>query len=1301
MKYILGIDPGVASIGWAVVEVDDNDIPKCITDHGVVLFDKVEDKDGKPRNLERRTKRGLRRVIRRRRERLRRIRNLLLNQFSITEDDFFKLFHEKGKKQNNNILELNVKGLTNKLNDEELIRVLVAYAKNRGFKSNRKVNRNNELGKMKSAISNIQEIMKENSCLVSEAVLLYQEKNNIPISHNDNDHYHYCYERADVEKEISSLLDKQIEFNVIDKDFKDKYINIWGSQRDYSEGPACGPYRVDIMKLFGKCKFRPQEYRVPKACPSYDFFVLVQKLQNIRYLVKDANSGEYIKEGKKIKEFALKKDEIEHLFSLSKECDVKYEDVLETVKSKRAPGVKVDIIKLPQIGKKEFRDLVKKYRKDNGIKDGQTLSDEQMREVNTLAQKIQLGKEVYKLNSYRKFKEKLKAIGHEDKIEDIDFLDIAGQILAFAKTDKKIEELFNNPKFKDELSPEEKEIIKKLDIDITGSGSLCLSLTKEVLDYMLDGYSYDDAMKELDFNHSDINYDKFKNGFPTVEEIEKIYHTEITNPSVKHTLVYMRKLYNAIVDKYGAPYSVHLEIPRDLSKSLKERRRIEEEQKDNYYDNEIAKIRMAESLGLNDIKNKHNRNFKYEDIMRFRLWEEQKHCCIYSDGEEAYIRPDQVLDGKSVHVDHILPFSRSFDDSYANKVLVFAEKNKDKKDKTPYEWFGKDKATWAAFKKKIENNPYLSQKKKNNLLNEDEITFDEFSSRSLNSTAYISRLLLQVFKNLFNSSNNDNKVIPFKGTATSYLRKYYGLNKYTHSIESPNYLLRDTKYIIDVKAIIGSINSKKDSAKIVAQASDKYGRVLSYEITVQCNKNHVFTASEQRIYDTLSKYKNDLIVFLKDCFDGKDIYEVEDFAILEKINKDVSSSQDKNRDIAILAYQMLSGLKSQLNEKNRDNHFHHEIDAILVAIMTRSMQMKITKFSKIVNNGSDGRYVDSESGEVFKSLRNLADKYNVSSLEKNEEFFIPQPYDNFIQELVYKVFERNEEVLNEKLTALFGVETKASVKYPSFQANKKVSGALHKESIYGVRDYNNEKVTVMRTDVRKLSKSGKMEEDAIKKALNNLYDKSGGQKAVYEALKKWLSLPENERKDSLPTICSNPPQYIKKVKMIQTSFDKVVQISKTCDQKGYAVIGGMARIQIYIKDGNLYFCPLSIEKYLLRKNGDLNFKVALWKDRNENNTVYLNYSDINESGFNLYRELYPGQNIFVLLRGNKGILSRVVTFSSGQFEIRSIIGDQLDLINSKIVGKWRKQDFLAISTIDDVVPIKIDILGNLCHTDSY
>ena len=77
-KYVLGLDIGISSVGWGMLRLDENNNPNRIIDVGVKIFSPGEvPKTGASKNLERREKRGARRITRRRSFRVDRTRYLL------------------------------------------------------------------------------------------------------------------------------------------------------------------------------------------------------------------------------------------------------------------------------------------------------------------------------------------------------------------------------------------------------------------------------------------------------------------------------------------------------------------------------------------------------------------------------------------------------------------------------------------------------------------------------------------------------------------------------------------------------------------------------------------------------------------------------------------------------------------------------------------------------------------------------------------------------------------------------------------------------------------------------------------------------------------------------------------------------------------------------------------------------------------------------------------------------------------------------------------------------------------------
>lgn len=1274
-NYVLGLDLGVASIGWACMLLDENDMPKRILDQNVTIFKAIDNDKGKIYNQERRTKRGMRRRTRRRKERLRMIKNHLVNQGIVTKDEIHEMYQGKGKHQGVNVFELKIKGLKEELTNIELAKVLIHYSKFRGFKSNRKIDKTSEEGKMKEAIGAVKLIMKRDDVLVTQAIQTLKNEKGLDTYHNQEENYNYGFERADVEQEIRVLLERQKSFHNLSEDWIETYIKLWGNQRDFSEGPAIGsPYHVDFEKFFGFCKFYPEEKRAPRGAPSYEIFVLLDKLNNLRYFTYDAEGNKVLDEkGRRIIKHNLNVEQIKSLYTLGvgKAKCVKYVDVLKAI---GATIEEVGIVDLPELGSKEFNKLIVKYKEKHNISLSTKLSEEQYTEIKKLAYAERLKKPVYELKSYKDLESQLAKLSAIDLFTR-EQLDIVATILAYAQTDNAIENKVKE-KYNNIFSDKQIDVMKNLQLKLTGSGNISLKLVYKLLPELLSGKAYTEAMATLNFDHSLLNSSKeieFTKGFPTVREIEDKFNTVITNPNVKHILAMLRKVYNAIYEQYGEPKYVHVEVAREVRNSFSERNILRKEQTNNQIANQMAKVELSKLIDPSYLETKHYHNFSKDDLVKFRLWKEQNGRCMYS-GQE--IPKEQLLISADYEVDHILPFSRTFDDSFSNKVLVIKQTNQEKCNQTPYEWLHKRKdGSWDEFKERVESNTQISRKKKQNFLQVEDIEQSEMTAQSLHATSYASKLVAQIFKSLLKTEDNSSRVKTFKGGMTSYLRNYYKLNGLTHSLESKDYKRSDTIFTID-KIEIKS--GKKDKCSIGASATDVYGNTIQYELKVNYKNDSGFSSQfDEDLYQLIVRDADRFIEFceLKRVKD-KGLFDIEELDVFSEIGK-------KDEIFSHVLFELLNGLKSNINEKNRNNHFHHIVDAILVAIMTPSMQIKISNFHKIRQELLNGKteYID-EFGEIL-TYESLKQRYTIDdSISKNPKYQIPLPYPKFVEELKFRVFERDSEILKEALDTLpqyEGVDTSTiQVKYPKLEVDRKVRGGLHAETILGIRNDVCGKIAVKKESVHNLD---------LKK-LESLFDKDGGQKEVYETLKQWIK----DGKKGFPK--QKNGNLIKKVRLTK-GVDNLVKISPSDEQKGYAQIGSVARIEIYKKedDDKLYFVQIPIDAYLKRKKGNKDFNVLVWWGRDKNK-VSINYQDLlNE--YQHYITMYPGQPVKVKMKSNESMIASVVGFSSGMFEVSSITGDGIDLINAKVFKKVRSQYQLTISTIQCIENIKVSTLGVL------
>jgi len=158
------------------------------------------------------------------------------------------------------------------------------------------------------------------------------------------------------------------------------------------------------------------------------------------------------------------------------------------------------------------------------------------------------------------------------------------------------------------------------------------------------------------------------------------------------------------------------------------------------------------------------------DIIRYKLWEETGGISIYTGNT---IQASDIFGGK-YDIDHIIPQSRLFDDSFSNKTLCERALNIEKGNQTAYS-FLKQKYSPAEFEqylsrvKDLEKSEKIKKTKafKLNLTNEK--IPDDFITRQLNETQYISKKAKEILTTICD------KVYTTTGSVTDRLREDWGL----------------------------------------------------------------------------------------------------------------------------------------------------------------------------------------------------------------------------------------------------------------------------------------------------------------------------------------------------------------------------------------------------------------------------------------------------------------------------------------------------------------------------------------------
>jgi CRISPR-associated endonuclease Csn1 len=314
------------------------------------------------------------------------------------------------------------------------------------------------------------------------------------------------------------------------------------------------------------------------------------------------------------------------------------------------------------------------------------------------------------------------------------------------------------------VKPEITEAV--LELSFSNFIRLSLKALHKIIPHMEAGLRYDEAVQAAGYAHHSRIHTATKTLY-----IPKISRDDIANPVVSRALNQARKLVNAIAREYGSPSAVHIELARDLNKPYDERRRIDKEQK---------AYREAKEQDIAQFEKTFDFTPKGLDLVKWRLYREQNAQCAYS---QQGFDLSRLFEAGYAEIDHALPRSRSFDNSMNNKILVHSMHNRNKGNRTPYEYLGGDHNApeWQRFVAWVEGNKIYRLAKRQRLLRKDfgaeEAT--KFRERNLTDTRYASRVFKQLVEtHLQLAGEPDNKrCVVVSGQLTAYLRARWGLNK--------------------------------------------------------------------------------------------------------------------------------------------------------------------------------------------------------------------------------------------------------------------------------------------------------------------------------------------------------------------------------------------------------------------------------------------------------------------------------------------------------------------------------------------
>lgn len=243
---------------------------------------------------------------------------------------------------------------------------------------------------------------------------------------------------------------------------------------------------------------------------------------------------------------------------------------------------------------------------------------------------------------------------------------------------------------------------------------------------------------------------------------------QLRNPAVLRSLSELRKMANAVIHRYGKPDYIHVELARELRRNKKDRMELTQRNRKNEKGRELARAELLKHGIARPSR---------DDIEKYLLWQECGTIDPYS-GEEISLQA--LFDQPRFEVEHIIPFSRSLDNTFQNKTLCRNDFNKQKGNRTPHEVFG-GAAKWDEILERVRKSGNRKKLLRFQMTETDEDKLlGEFTERQLTDTKYASKLAAQYVGTLYGGivdAAGTKRVVTCAGEVTAYLRRAWNLNR--------------------------------------------------------------------------------------------------------------------------------------------------------------------------------------------------------------------------------------------------------------------------------------------------------------------------------------------------------------------------------------------------------------------------------------------------------------------------------------------------------------------------------------------
>lgn len=299
-------------------------------------------------------------------------------------------------------------------------------------------------------------------------------------------------------------------------------------------------------------------------------------------------------------------------------------------------------------------------------------------------------------------------------------------------------------------------------------GNLSAKAIRKIYPYIKEN-KYSEACELAGYRHSAASLKKEElANRPLKNKLELLKKNSLRNPVVEKILNQTINVVNTLIDSEnkklkdkGLEQNFHfdeirIELARELKKNAKERAEMALNiNSTKLLHEKIIKILQNEFGVKNPTRN---------DIIRYKLYEELKNNNYKDIYTNTYI-PREKLFTKEIDIEHIIPQSKLFDDSFSNKTIVYRQTNLNKGNQTTYDYI-ESKLGEEKLKEYVERVEFLykqkegaiSKAKYQKLLKKESEIGEGFIERDLRESQYIAKkakdILFEITRSVVSTSGN-------------------------------------------------------------------------------------------------------------------------------------------------------------------------------------------------------------------------------------------------------------------------------------------------------------------------------------------------------------------------------------------------------------------------------------------------------------------------------------------------------------------------------------------------------------------